>query len=335
MRPVRILVIVMVAFLQLACGEHRATSPTAGPTPVPEPLPAPTPATVVLSGHVRDGETNQPAVGALVVLRWPDGRFRNNQSDGAGYFSFANVPLGVATIYSATNYAHAEREVTLTGDTVIDMVLAPRKYVLYGRVTDMVSGLPLAGATLTVIEPPWAREPNAGRATTSGSDGAYRLADIWTGDIRLQVRRTGHDPVFGVVKVIRDTQHDIHMRVAQQTVAGTWTGELTATGFAGGTPVWIGVVPVTQTGATIAADFQGIAFTGTLADPSRIGATTQIAGTLSITRAPGGPRIPPPQPCVGTGRFTGTVNWTRLVITAPQVTFSCGSTEKVTLSLVR
>ena len=244
--------------------------------------------------------------------------------------------MGVVKIHARTNYASVEREVTLTGDTVIDMVLAPRKYVLQGRVTDVVSGLPLAGATVSAIYSVHEREPlNAGRSATSGGDGAYRLADIWVGSFTLQVRRPGYDPVFTVVNFFGDTQHDFQIRVAQQTLAGTWNGELTASGFARGTPVPLGVMAVRHTGATIAADFSGTAFTGTLADPAAIGATTQIAGTLTITRSPSGPRLPPPQPCVGTGQFTGTANWTRIFITTPQVTFSCGGTETVTLTLVR
>ena len=319
--------------------------PSPVPVPVPEPVPAPRPTTATVTGHLRDGETNAPAADAFVAWNAPGGIFQSGRSDGAGYYSFANVPLGVVTISAATTWANGERQVTLTGDTVVDLVLVPRKHTLQGRVTDAVSGAPLASATLLVIDNSRERR-NAGRSTTSGSDGTYRLANIWSGGITLQVRRSGYDPVFRDVSVLRETQQDFQMRAAQQTLAGTWSGETTATGFAGGAPVTTGIVTVRQTGATIAADFPGWALTGTLADPSAIGATTQIAGTLTITRSPSGPRIPPPVPCVGTGRFTGIVNWTNLSIAAPQVTFAtvppgapstsaCGSTETVTLRLAR
>jgi hypothetical protein len=348
------LVIVLVACLHAACGENRAAAPVPGPSPVPlpipvpvpEPVPAPRPTTATLTGHLRDGETNAPAAGALVAWNAPGGRFQSGRSDGAGSYSFANVPLGVVTISAATTWARGERQVTLTGDSVVDLVLVPLKHTLQGRLTDAVSGAPVAGATLLVIDSSLERR-NAGRSTTSASDGIYRLADIWSGTITLQVRRSGYDPVFRDVTVLGETQQDFQMRAAQQTLAGTWSGETTATGFAGGTPVATGIVTVRQTGATIAVDWPGgWALTGTLADPSAIGATTQIAGTLTITRSPSGPRIPPPVPCVGTGRFTGIVNWTNLSIAAPQVTFAtvppgtpstspCGSTETVTLRLAR
>ena len=337
------LVIVVTIFLQLACGEQRAASPVPGPTPVPEPLPAPRPTTATVTGHLRDGETNGPAAGAFVGWNAPGGVFQSTRSDAAGYYSFERVPLGVVRFTASSDWAVAEREVQLTGDATVDIVLAPRKHTLQGRVTDVSSGVPIAGATLSVVDSSRERR-NAGRLTTSGSDGTYRLPDIWIGGFRLEVRRTGYDPIFRETSVNGETQLDFQMRVARQTLAGTWQGELTQTGVADGLPRPVTSLTLPHTGATVAAD--GIAFTGTLADPAAIGATTQSTGTFTITRVPSGPRIPPPTPCVGTGRFTGLVNYTNLSITAPQVTFAtvppgapstsaCGSTEMVTLRLAR
>jgi hypothetical protein len=68
------------------------------------------------------------------------GIFRSTFSDGAG-FSLANVPLDVVKIHAKTTYAELEREVTLTGDTVIDMVLATSTYFPGASLTN--SGLPL------------------------------------------------------------------------------------------------------------------------------------------------------------------------------------------------
>jgi len=43
-----------------------------------------------------------------------------------------------------------------------------------------------------------------------------------------------------------------------------------------------------------------------------------------------------PLTCDGTSDFTGTVNWTQMVLTAPQVVFECGTTfTTVTIALVR
>ena len=333
-------ILAVVVLLQLACGDQQATSPTPvpTPTPVPQPVPPPVPATVVVTGHLRDARTNEPIIGASVVLRRPDGLNVGALSDGAGHYGFANVPAGEVTIRAAKDtHDGAERQVTLTVDTTVDMVLAPRKYALFGRVTDVTSGLPLASATVTVAD-----GLNAARSTTSGSDGTYRLPDLWFGGFTLRVRRTAYDSVFRAVNFARETELDIQMRVAQQSLAGTWAGEMTSTGFFARVPVAIPEVTMMHTGATVAGSFparQGNPageFTDTLPAASAIGTTTQVIGTLTIRRGPpSGPRLPPPPPCIGTGQFTGLVNWTHFVITAPQVTFSCGGTESVTLSLLR
>src|SRR5688572_4758263 len=194
-------ILAVVVLLQLACSDQQATSPTPVPTPVPQPVPVPVPATAVITGHVRDSATNEPIVGAQVVLRRPDGLNVGAASDGAGHYGFANVPTGVVTV-RATKVTHdgVEREVILAADTVVDMLLAPRKHALFGRVTDVNSGLPLAGATLTVLD-----GPSAARSTTSGSDGTYRLSDLWSGGFTLRVRRTAYDSVFRGINFAGDT----------------------------------------------------------------------------------------------------------------------------------
>jgi hypothetical protein len=67
----------------------------------------------------------------------------------------------------------------------------------------------------------------------------------------------------------------------------------------------------------------------------RIGATTDISGTLRWTITKGHPRTP--TTCVGTGGFAGTVNWTNLRTAAPRVVYDCPDEPPVgvTLTLTR
>jgi hypothetical protein len=68
-----------------------------------------------------------------------------------------------------------------------------------------------------------------------------------------------------------------------------------------------------------------------LQDPSAIGATTGITDTLTILWAVLGRG---PMTCEGTTAFTGTINWTKMSLTAPQITFDCNITyTNVVLSL--
>lgn len=122
---------------------------------------------------------------------------------------------------------------------------------------------------------------------------------------------------------------DIRMRRANESLAGTWTGTVS---YASGGGLSVPEFTMEHSGATIAGNSPPVFFTGALRDPSAIGSTTEVTGTLTLRNSTGGRN---PMPCDGTGSFTGTVSWTRLVVTAPNVTYSCGGENSVTMSLVR
>ncbi|MBI2189767.1 MAG: carboxypeptidase regulatory-like domain-containing protein [Acidobacteria bacterium] len=312
---------IILCLLQLACNGDTPVAPTPPQTTLPAP-----PAPVTVRGRVLDSTTDAPVPGASVVLRRDDGLSVAELTDAAGSFVFTNVVSRQVTIRAGkTAYDAAEQQVALIGDVSIDIAIAPRKHTLSGRVTDVTTGAPLPATTLTVID-----GLNASRSTTTGDDGTYVPGELWFGGFTLRVRKPGYDAVFRGVPFAGDTTLDIQMRVAQHSLSGTWTGDITYTSRG---PLAIAEATLTHSGATIASNFPAAAFTGTLANPSAIGSTTQVTGTLTVRRTTGNPRNP--IPCDGTGSFTGTVNWTRLVVTAPQVTYSCGGSDSVTLSLLR
>jgi hypothetical protein len=322
--------LIAAVLLQVACGDTDGAQPAPMPTPlpVPAPVPAPAPTNVTVRGRVFDSTTNEAVGGITVILRRPDGPNVSTVTDGAGVFAFANVMTGDVTLRTASPdypFNPTERQMIVTADTDVDLVVVPRRHTLTGRVTDIVTGSPLPDATVAVID-----GLNASRSTTTGAGGTYTLRQLWFGGFTMRVRRPGYDSVFRGVNFGGDTNVDIQMRVAQQSLAGTWTGDMTRGGL---TPLPIAEATLTHAGDTIASNFLSGAFVGRVADQS-IGSTAQVTGTLIVRRTTGTPRIP--TPCDGTGAFTGTVNWTRLVVSAPQVTYSCGGTDtSVTLSLVR
>jgi hypothetical protein len=92
---------------------------------------------------------------------------------------------GVMTILVATTgYEQAEREVTATSDMSLDFQVARRRPALSGRVTDVDTRVPLAGATIAVLD-----GSNAGREAVSGSDGRFRLAELWFGGFTVRIRQ--------------------------------------------------------------------------------------------------------------------------------------------------
>ncbi len=74
-------------------------------------------------------------------------------------------------------------------------------------------------------------------------------------------------------------------------------------------------------------------FSGTLRDPASIASTTEVTGTMMLTEFIAGRG---PTTCSGTSPFTGTANWTDMVMTAPRISLDCGVVlTNVAISLQR
>ena len=318
--------------LVLACGGPAPTSPTPAASRSPQP-PA---RTVTLTGHVFAADTGVPLPGANIYILQGANKGGYTRSDELGTFTLAGLQPGTFTIEVVPQqmYNVVDQEVALTADTSMDFALTPRVprvFVFSGRVTDINSGAALAGASITVLN-----GNDESRTTTSGSDGRFRLADVMFGGFVVRVRHDGYDSVFRGVGFTADQSLDIQMRPAMQSLAGTWTGTLTTTS-SGSSPQTMSIpeLNVTQSGAGISVAYPNtvVLLNGTLRDPSAIASTTEVSGTIMLTTVQG---FRNSIICKGTGSFTGTVNWTRLVVVAPQVPFDCGfAYTNVTVSLVR
>jgi len=205
-------------------------------------------------------------------------------------------------------------------------------FTISGRVTDLDSGSPLPATSVTIID-----GTDISRATATDASGGFALSGLTLGGRMLRFRHDGYDSVFRGIQLVADTSLSIQMRPAMQSLAGTWTGSMTAT--TPGTPnVQTTSIPelnLTHAAAEISGVYPNtvVLFTGTLRNPSAIGATTEVTGVIRLDVSQGGRNI---ITCHGSGAMSGTVNWTRLVIVAPQVPFDCGFTyTNVTVSLVK
>ena len=212
--------------------------------------------------------------------------------------------------------------------------LPPAEFSLSGRVSDFNTGVALNGATITVVD-----GTNGGRATTSGADGTY-LFVLRPGGFTIGVRYDGYDSVFQGVTLVANALVDIQMRPAMRTLAGTWAGTLSFVQVSTGirTDVAIPQLGMTHAGNNISSTFRTSgpyegSFSGTLRDPASIASTTETGGTMTVTYNLAGRN---PTTCSGMGSFTGTVNWTRAAMMAPQITLECGTTlTAVTISVER
>lgn len=134
----------------------------------------------VLAGVVIDEKTGSPVSGAKVqagtasATTGADGRYR-----------LEGVPEGASLQISAPGYAGVEQ--SAVKDATYDAKLQPD--TLTGKITDQLSGAPLAGATV-----------KAGEATTTtGKDGTYQLEGV-TGTTTIVIRADGYAPITQTVK---------------------------------------------------------------------------------------------------------------------------------------
>jgi len=205
-------------------------------------------------------------------------------------------------------------------------------FTLSGRVVDLNTTGPLASTSVAILD-----GPDAGRTAITDSSGTFEIGDLRLAGFTVRFRHEGYDSVFRGVTLASDTSLAIALRPAMQSLTGTWTGSLTAVTPNTSSPQTESIpeLNVTHTGAEISGVYPNtvVLFSGTLRDPSAIGATTAVTGAMTVTIFQSGRST---LTCTGSGAMSGTVSWTRLVIVAPQVPFDCGFTyTNVTVSLIR
>jgi hypothetical protein len=175
---------------------------------------------------------------------------------------------------------------------------------------------------------------------TSDGTGAFRFAGPSRRVYTLRISRGGYDSASALVFFdVGDRSTDFRLVPAMTTIAGTWAGVFVFSTTTGSPQsVTIPQTDLRQSevsfhlffGLTDAPYVVDVDFT--VQDPSAIGSTTAITGTVAFGYRPA--RFP--QYCHGTTAFTGTINWTTMFVTAPQIIMECGITyTNVVLSLVK
>jgi len=123
-------------------------------------------------------------------------------SDTNGNYQLGNLASGTYTITaSASGVASKSQTVTVSrGQTVtLNFLLGPA-YKVTGKVTDSVSGLPIAGATVSANP--------GGYLALTGSDGSYTLSDVTAGTYTLTASSIGYDSQSKTVVVTADASAD-------------------------------------------------------------------------------------------------------------------------------
>jgi hypothetical protein len=203
----------------------------------------------------------------------------------------------------------------------------PTSFALNGRVKDATTSNPIAAAFVELLDD----NGNTLRWVTSDGTGAFRFAELSKGGYTIRISRSGYDSASGLVFFnFGDESEDFRLTPALTTLTGMWAGVLTFSTTTGSSqsvtipPAYLfqrdvvsldaGFIP---TGPPNTANVFG-----TIQNQSALGSTSGITGTLSFGYTT--PRFP--QHCVGMAAFTGTINWTTMVVTAPQIIVDCGIT---------
>ncbi|MFY0567182.1 carboxypeptidase regulatory-like domain-containing protein [Archangium lansingense] len=221
------------------------------------------PGTVV--GQVVDGKTGQPIAGAVFNL----GSGLSATTDADGAFSIASVPRGSyqgtvsATGFKTGNFnlvfsAGASGEVGKLSLFQEGTTPAPGTLRLSGRVTDGVSGAPISGATVTLVE--------SGASVTTGTDGRYVLTDITLKNFNLYVSANEYIPATYTLQVLAMGEAEVELKLSPPppAVPGATTSALA------------GVVTDSETGAVIRDAL--VTVTGT-----ELSATTDATGHYSLS----------------------------------------------------
>lgn len=165
-----------------------------------------------VAGTVRD-ETLQPIAGATVTL---GGATTTTGADGA--YTFNNVPVGAQTITaSATNFRAASATATVVANqtTTQDFTLTRLTGSIRGRITNAVTGQPIANADIDLLPFPLT-------FATSDAGGNYTMTDVPTGPQVILATAQGYYAKLAVVTVTAD--QTVTQDFALTPQVGTVTG---------------------------------------------------------------------------------------------------------------
>jgi len=145
---------------------------------------------VTVQGRVVDGDTDNPLYNALVTVV---GTPHTIHSDSQGRFSLSDIDAGGLTIdVSLENYRTVRFETLASPSSTVDLgtvrlspAIAASTTTIIGIVSEMGTGSPIAGATVSVTG------LDNSRVVTS-AEGSYRIENITTLELTLAATATGY-----------------------------------------------------------------------------------------------------------------------------------------------
>jgi hypothetical protein len=153
------------------------------------PLPA---QTYTLSGTVREDPAGTVISDAKVEVADGANAGKNGTTDASGKYRIQGLTVGSFAIRSTkSGFDTAERAVTMTGDTTVDLTMRRTPlptYTLSGTVREQGTNAAIDQATVEIIS-----GTNVGKSTLTNSSGLYTLSGLLAGVFDLRASKSGYD----------------------------------------------------------------------------------------------------------------------------------------------
>lgn len=190
-----------------------------------------------LDGRVRDDTTETGIAGAKVTARTDLGGIavdeQSAHTSNAGNWQISGIPIGYCTVEAlAAGYLPARLEVDVQPGQgsnrfiTIDLIEGTRRVTVTGRVFDIETQAPVAGAVVG--------DDESARTTTTDEMGNYSLDDVLVGSRTFRANADGYDPAFVTRLILADPPAvDIGMSRAvgdPPPAPGTISGTVTVVG---------------------------------------------------------------------------------------------------------
>lgn len=267
--------------------------------------------TGIIEGHVTDSDTGLPVVSALISFEYEqlgeDPVIVNGYTDNTGYYLIGGVPIGRVTVTAtATNYisesviANIAQADGAAGPQLLDLSLlaGETKVTLQGRVEDVLTQAPIAGATIKL---------DGVVRGSSDENGQFSIADVFVGERALIVVAEGYDVYRENIEVLPGMQQVVVQmnEAASEPPSKPYTicGTVTLIGAAD------------NSGATVEAFDTVNAFVAATATTDATGNYSLFvpAGTYQITVQYGGKQISRTVVLPGGGQKLSGINFTLTV----------------------
>jgi carbon monoxide dehydrogenase subunit G len=175
-----------------------------------------------ITGQITDATTGNPIQGATVRLNGGV----TTSTDATGHYSFTNLTMGdYALDVSATGYTAGTDNTILTltdKDKIVNITLSPIRGSITGRITDVATGNPIQGASVSI---------GGGHTTTTDATGHYSFSNLDMGLYTVSASASGYSYGIGntiLITADKDKTVDIALfPVPVPPVKGSITGQIT------------------------------------------------------------------------------------------------------------